>query len=283
MCKSYDELELVTSSQGIANSDKIASLMGIHGGHAIDSSLATLRMFYDLGVRYLTLTPFCNTPWAEAASPKYGNFYTDVHGLSDFGEEVVKEMNRLGMIIDLSHASEATARAVLRISKAPVIFSHSAAFSVCNHPKNIPDSILQLLKQNNGIIMLSFDVKFLACSGPSVTVSNVADHFDHIQNTIGPEHLGIAGNYDGFNIHPVGLEDVSKYPVLIAELLKRGWSEEVLKDVLRENFLRVFREVEKVRDESLSIKANEETISPELVKHPCRQELKPPPRATILY
>ncbi|KAH0619508.1 hypothetical protein JD844_000190 [Phrynosoma platyrhinos] len=247
MCQRYDELELVTSSQGLANSKKIACLMGIDGGHSIDSSLATLRMYYDLGVRYLTLTQYCNTPWAESSVPEESTFYRQVDGLTAFGKEVVKEMNRLGMMIDLSHASEATAMAVLSIAKAPVIFSHSAAFALCKNPSNIPDSILQLLKENNGIVMMSFNLKLLACGRVSADISVVADHYDYIKKKIGSKYLGIGADYDGVNIHPVGLKDVSKYPALINELLKRGWSEEELKGILRENFLRVFREVEKVR------------------------------------
>uniref|UniRef100_A0A8D2IUQ3 Dipeptidase n=1 Tax=Varanus komodoensis TaxID=61221 RepID=A0A8D2IUQ3_VARKO len=194
MCNAYEEFELVTSSQGIADvrSNKIACLIGIEGGHSIDSSLATLRMFYDLGVRYMTLTHSCNTPcitWQDHPPMFY-----------------------------LSHTSDATARAALSISKAPVIFSHSSAFSVCNHARNVPDDILRSL----------------------------VSHFDHIKKIAGSSSIGIGSDYDGEKQFPEGLEDVSKYPALIAELLRRGWSEEELKGILRENFLRVFREVEKV-------------------------------------
>uniref|UniRef100_U3I9A3 Dipeptidase n=1 Tax=Anas platyrhynchos platyrhynchos TaxID=8840 RepID=U3I9A3_ANAPP len=233
MCNSYEELELVTTSQGISDSKKIACLIGIEGGHSIDSSLATLRMYYDLGVRYMTLTHSCNTPC--------------VTGLTAFGQEVVKEMNRLGMLIDLSHTSDSTAKDALHISKAPVIFSHSAAFSVCNHSRNVPDDILQQLvsKRNRGIIMVTFNADVLACGREVVNISTLADHFDYIKKIAGPESIGIGGDYDGVERFPEGLEDVSKYPYLIEELLRRGWSETELKAVLRENFLRVFREVEK--------------------------------------
>uniref|UniRef100_A0A8C0ELL1 Dipeptidase n=1 Tax=Bubo bubo TaxID=30461 RepID=A0A8C0ELL1_BUBBB len=214
MCNSYEELELVTTSQGISDSIRIACLIGIEGGHSIDSSLATLRMYYDLGVRYMTLT----------------------HSL-------VKEMNRLGMLIDLSHTSYFTAKAALSISKAPVIFSHSSAFSICNHSRNVPDDILQQLK-NKGIIMVTFNADVLACGRKVVNVSTLADHFDHIKKIAGSESIGIGGDYDGVEGFPEGLEDVSKYPTLIEELLRRGWTETELKGVLRENFLRVFREVE---------------------------------------
>uniref|UniRef100_A0A670IQ91 Dipeptidase n=1 Tax=Podarcis muralis TaxID=64176 RepID=A0A670IQ91_PODMU len=243
MCKSYDELELVTSSEGIASTDskKIACLIGIEGGHSIDSSLATLRMFYELGVRYMTEGLFL---WdLQTLLTTLQCIYSCTEKIN----EVVKEMNRLGMLIDLSHTSDATAAAALSVSRAPVIFSHSSAFSICNNPRNVPDHILHLLKANNGIVMVTFFAEILGCDNNAVDISTVANHFDHIRTTIGSEYIGIGGDYDGVNKYPEGLEDVSKYPALIEELLRRGWSEEELEGVLRQNFLRVFREVEKVR------------------------------------
>ncbi|XP_070626917.1 dipeptidase 3 isoform X3 [Bos indicus] len=195
MCDSYNELELVTSAEGLNSTQKLACLIGVEGGHSLDSSLAVLRSFYLLGVRYLTLTFTCNTPWAES-STKFQLFYTNISGLTSFGEKVIEEMNRLGMMVDLSYGSHALAQQALKVSKAPVIFSHSAAKAVCDNMLNIPDDILQLLKKNGGIVMVSLSMGVLQCN-LFANVSTVADHFDHIRAVMGSEFIGISGSYDG--------------------------------------------------------------------------------------
>ncbi|XP_037672053.1 dipeptidase 3 isoform X2 [Choloepus didactylus] len=248
MCASYSELELVTSAEGLNSSQKLACLIGVNGGHSLDSSLSVLRSFYLLGVRYLTLTDTCSTPWAESSTKFRHHFYTNFSGLTSFGEKVVAEMNRLGMMVDLSYASDTLAQRTLEVSQAPVIFSHSAARAVCNNSLNVPDDILQLLK-NGGIVMVTLSMGVLQCN-LFANVSTVADHFDHIRAVIGSEFMGIGGNYDGSGRFPQGLEDVSTYPVLIEELMSRGWTEEELQGVLRGNLLRVFRQVEQVREKN---------------------------------
>ncbi|KAF6077306.1 dipeptidase 3 [Phyllostomus discolor] len=249
MCASYTELELVTSAEGLNSTQKLACLIGVEGGHSLDSSFSVLRSFYLLGVRYLTLTFTCSTPWAESSTKFKHHFYTNVSGLTSFGEKVIGEMNRLGMMVDLSHASDTLAQQVLKVSRAPVIFSHSAARAVCDNLLNVPDDILHLLKENGGIVMVTLSMGILQCN-LFANVSTVADHFDHIRAVIGSKFIGIGGSYDGSGRFPLELEDVSTYPILIEELLSRGWSEEELQGVLRGNLLRVFRQVEQVRDES---------------------------------
>ncbi|GAB1293599.1 Dipeptidase 2 [Apodemus speciosus] len=251
---------------------KLACLIGVEGGHSLDNSLAALRSFYLLGVRYLTLTHTCNTPWAESSSKGVHSFYSSVKGLTSFGETVVAEMNRLGMMIDLSHVSDAAARRALEASQAPVIFSHSAARAVCPNARNLPDDLLQLLKKNGGIVMVTFSVGVLPCN-PLANVSTVADHFDHIRSVIGSEFVGIGGDYDGTEQFPQGLEDVSTYPVLIEELLRRGWEEQELYGVLRGNLLRVFGQVEQVRDKNKWQSPLEDMIPEEQLEGACHSAL----------
>ncbi|XP_007938588.2 dipeptidase 2-like [Orycteropus afer afer] len=272
MCTSYSELELVTSVKALNNTQKLACLIGVEGGHSLDSSLSVLRTFYVLGVRYLTLTHTCNTPWAESSTKGIHPFYNNVRGLTSFGEKVVAEMNRLGMMVDLSHVSDAVARRALEVSQAPVIFSHSAARGVCENARNIPDDILQLLKKNGGIVMVSLSMGVLQCN-LLANVSTVADHFDHIRTVTGSKFIGIGSDYDGAGQFPQGLEDVSTYPVLIEELLRRGWSEEELQGILRKNLLRVFRQVEQVREDKKWQSPLEDEFPDEQLGSSCRSVL----------
>ena len=255
---------------------KISCLIGIEGGHAIESSLGALRMFYALGTRYMTLTHWETTDWADAAtdSAKHG-------GLTAFGEQVVLEMNRLGMLVDLSHVSDGTMMDALRVSKAPVMFSHSSARSISNHVRNVPDSILRLVTANGGIVMVNFNpgfvsetvrlyedsiatrTKTLRAAGvdtvaladsakrwdknaPRATLQQVADHIEHVRDVAGIDHVGLGSDFDGITSVPAGLENVSKFPDLVAELLKRGWKVEDVKKIVGLNALRVLREAQRV-------------------------------------
>ncbi|MEU8889541.1 dipeptidase [Streptomyces sp. NPDC048442] len=256
---------------------RIASLMGAEGGHSINNSLATLRALHTLGVRYMTLTHNDNTPWADSAtdSPAVG-------GLSAFGREVVREMNRIGMLVDLSHVAATTMRAALEVSEAPVLFSHSSSRAVCDHPRNIPDDVLAALAANGGVAMATFVPKFIlpeavswtaradenmrahglhhldttaegmkvqrafesAHPRPMATAATVADHLDHMREVAGVDHIGIGGDYDGTAFTPAGLEDVSGYPNLIAELIDRNWSTSDLAKLTWQNAVRVLRDAE---------------------------------------
>ncbi|TRY56518.1 hypothetical protein DNTS_015668 [Danionella cerebrum] len=261
-----------TPQVGLMKSRKIACLISVEGGHSIDSSLPTLRMFYQLGVRSMALTHTCNTPWAESSSSFYSHYQRNNNSLTRFGKAVVHEMNRLGMLVDLSHSSWETARAVLRHSRAPVIFSHSSVFTVCNNVRNVPDDLLHQLRNNSGLIMVNFYNSFITCS-ENATVSNVADHFDHLKRAIGTESIGIGADFEGAQNFPEGLKDVSKYPALIEELIARNWTEQELAGVLRLNFLRVFQKVEEIRDEMLDTLPSEEEIPFEEANNDCRAML----------
>ena len=221
----------------------ISSLIGVEGLHQIGDSASVLRMYHRLGARYVTLTQNCHNMYADSATPKEPLH----HGISEAGALMLHEMNRIGMIIDLSHTSADTMRMALNISVAPIIFSHSSSYSVCAHPRNVPDDVLLAVKTNNGVVMVTFVVEFVNCENPeAASLSDVADHIEHIGRLIGYEHVGIGGDYDGMFTAPSGLDDVSRYPDLIRELLRRGVSQAELEGVIGANVLRVLRDVELV-------------------------------------
>jgi membrane dipeptidase len=280
MIASYpDALELALTAgdvERIFASGRVASLLGAEGGHAIAGSLGVLRMLYALGVRYLTLTHNANTGWADSATdePQAG-------GLTDFGRDVVLQMQRLGMLVDLSHVSAATMHDALDAAAAPVIFSHSSARALCDYPRNVPDDVLARLAGNGGVCMVTFvpgfvspecadwrvglkaeaarrgldprdlDQLFRLESGwerthprPRATLAQVADHVEHVRRVAGVEHVGLGGDFDGTTDVTVGLEDVSTYPALFAELLRRGWSEPDCAALAGGNVLRALRAAE---------------------------------------
>ncbi len=257
---------------------KVASMMGMEGGHSIDASLGTLRMFHRLGVGYMTLTHSANVPWADAATDDSAS-----DGLSPFGEEVVREMNRLGMLVDLSHVAPSTMADAIRVSAAPIIFSHSSARAICDVPRNVPDDILKQMPANGGVVMVTFVPGFISQQvadynrrvqaqlqllrsqlgnndaatralaewrktnpEPRATLAQVANHIDHIRKVAGIDHIGLGGDFDGITAVPVGLEDVSTYPALVAELLRRGYSDADVRKVVGDNLLRVMRRAEEV-------------------------------------
>ena len=242
MVRRYPEtFEFATTAadiERIFKAGRIASLIGMEGGHSIDNSLAMLRKMYDAGARYMTLTHSTNIRWADSGTDK-----PRAAGLTAFGEEVVREMNRLGMMVDLSHTSPDTMRDAIRVSEAPVIFSHSVARALRDHGRNVSDEILRLLPANGGVIMVTFVPTFLRADGKA-TLADVANHMDHVRKVAGVDHLGIGSDFDGIPAVPAGLEDVSKFPALTAELLRRGWPEADVRKVLGQNTLRVMRRVE---------------------------------------
>ena len=282
MARYPDVFELALTAadvERIFKQGKMASLIGMEGGHSIDSSLGALRMFHRLGARYMTLTHSRSTPWADAATdePRLG-------GLSPFGETVVREMNWLGMLVDLSHVSPDTMKDVLQVSEAPIIFSHSSARALCDVPRNVPDDVLQMLPKNGGIVMITFVPGFIspevaehgrrvtaererlakqhpgdeaavttgldawrkANPEPRAILAQVADHVDHVRKVAGIDHIGLGSDFDGISSVIQGLEDVSTYPALTAELLRRGYSDDDVKKILGLNLLRVMRQAEQV-------------------------------------
>ena len=277
-----DHFELALTAhdvERIFEEGKIASLIGMEGGHSIANSLAVLRMFYELGARYMTITHSRTLDWADASTddPQHD-------GLSEFGKEVIREMNRLGMLVDISHVSAQTMRDVLEVTEAPVMFSHSNVRELTGHPRNVPDDVLEMTKENNGIVMVTYVETFTSedrrqhfaeraayqrkmnvlhigypdkisekmekwdeeNEAPESTLEQVADHIDHIRDLIGVEYIGIGGDYDGISSLPIGLDDVTTYPDLFAELLMRGYTEEELKKIAGLNMLRVMRGAEEV-------------------------------------
>ena len=268
----------VADIRRIHRNGKIASLIGVEGGHSIDNSLAVLRMYYSLGVRYMTLTHSITLDWADSATdePKSG-------GLSPFGEEVVREMNRLGMMVDISHVSPDTMRDAIRVSSAPVIASHSSAYSVAAHPRNVPDDVLKMIREKDGVVMVNFYSGFIVPEGaramqdlfrvgrelrqrypddkefraalnawrkehpfPRGNIHHLVDHIDHIVRVAGVDHVGLGSDFDGIGRTPEQLEDVSYFPYITQELLNRGYSKAAIIKILGGNLLRVFRKVEQV-------------------------------------
>jgi membrane dipeptidase len=242
MARSAEDVEAARRS------GRIASLLGAEGAHCLNDSPAVLRMLARLGVRYLTLTHVHNTTWADSA--------TDVplhHGLSARGVEYIREMNRLGMLVDLSHVSPDTMHASLDVTNAPVIFSHSSCRALSDHPRNVPNGVLARLRDNDGIVMLTFVPQFLSAEysawfdgerrtpAPVVTLADVADHVDHARSVAGIRHIGLGGDFDGTDEFPVGLDGVDGYPALLAELAGRGWSDQDLAALAGGNVLRVLR------------------------------------------
>lgn len=273
-----DRLVLATTADEVAASgNRIASLLGMEGGHCINGSLAVLRMMRALGVRYMTLTHNTNVPWADSATDT-----PVLHGLSTFGEDVVREMNRLGMLVDLSHVSADVMRHALRVTAAPLIFSHSSARAVCDHPRNVPDDVLATLRGNGGVCMVTFLPAFVAPAvarwhaeakaaarqrgikrtdpaydalmteltrrspPPVATLADVVAHIEHVREVAGIDHVGVGGDYMGGEAMPQGLEDVSGYPRLWEALADRGWSRADLAKLAGDNILRVLRAAEQV-------------------------------------
>ncbi|HET7292472.1 MAG TPA: dipeptidase [Vicinamibacteria bacterium] len=284
--RSRPELELARSAddvERIHRAGRIASLLGVEGGHMIENSPAALRVFHELGARYMTLTHWDNVDWADSATDR-----ADHDGLTEFGERIVREMNRVGMFVDISHVSPDTMRDALRVSRAPVIASHSNALALCPHPRNIPDDVLRLVARNGGVVHVNFIRSFVSRASlawdaqkksaeeelrarlddeeairkgtkdweeshpqPKASISEVADHVDHIRKVAGIDHIGIGADFydEGASSMAAGLENVTRYPYLFAELLRRGYSDEDVLKIAGRNHLRAMRQMERVAAE----------------------------------
>jgi membrane dipeptidase len=277
----FEQARTAADVERIVRAGKIASLIGVEGGHCIENSLENLRRLHALGAGYMTLTHSDTLDWADAATDQPRN-----QGLSPFGEEVVREMNRLGMLVDLSHVSDETMRDALRVSRAPVIFSHSSARAIAAHPRNVPDDVLRLVRDNGGVVMVNFFSGFVvprsaqimaqmfdklrelraaypdeaefqrqrrrweaANPYPAGTIHDVVDHIEHIARVAGVDHVGLGSDFDGITKVPQQLEDVSTYPRITQELLNRGWQPADIHKVLSGNILRVLRRAEEVARE----------------------------------
>ncbi len=274
----FEMADTVADIERIHRSGKIASMIGVEGGHSINNSLAVLRLYYQLGVRYMTLTHSDNVDWADSATDT-----PRLNGLSPFGEQVVLEMNRLGMLVDISHVSPEVMRHTLRITRAPVIASHSSALAIAQHPRNVPDDVLELIKKNNGVVMVNFYSGFIVPEAARVSqnmfkigrqlrekyqddeqyrmaweqwfrenpfprgnIHILVDHIDHIVKVAGVDHVGLGSDYDGISQTPEQLEDVSKYPYITQELLNRGYKPDEIRKILGGNLLRCLRQAEQV-------------------------------------
>ena len=240
------------------STNQIASLMGIEGLHQIGNSASILRMYHTLGVRYASLTHTCHNNYADSEEPA-----TPIHnGLSKAGIDMVREMNRLGMLVDLSHTSFETQRAALKVSTSPVIFSHSNAYALCNHTRNVPDDILFSLKENDGVIMITFYPAFLTTNTGEASLNDVVDHIIYVGELIGYRHVGIGSDFDGMDRGPRGLDDVSKYPDLIAELQRKGLKRNDLLGIMGQNVIRVLERAESVAAAMAVEKPLEDDVKP---------------------
>src|SRR5438552_14794408 len=277
----FEQARTAADVERIVKQGKIASLIGVEGGHSIENSIENLRRLHALGAGYMTLTHSDTLAWADAATDK-----AEHQGLTAFGEEIVREMNRLGMLVDLSHVSDETMKDALRVTKAPIIYSHSSARAIAKHPRNVPDDVLLLVKQNAGVVMVNFFPGFIVPRSaeimakmfdkrrelrqafpneedfkreqkrweaenpyPAGSVHDVVDHIDHIAKLIGVEHIGLGSDYDGISRTPAQLEDVSTYPLITQELLNRGYKADNIHKIMSGNILRVMRAAEKAATE----------------------------------